>query len=154
VVTCVREHVENGRTYLHGLVLGDPTEHYRREGLTPAARLEDGITNLLARDERLDDTHAATLTRVITAIIRISTTATIPPAPQRQGRPGRHPRTGPGHPAAAAPRRMTTQPHAGQDHRAPPKENPGARRTTLSSSAPAPAATSRRSAPGSASQSP
>jgi hypothetical protein len=77
VVTCGRQHVEIGSTYLHELVLGDPTEHYRREGLTPAARLEEAITNLLARDERLDDTHAATLARMITATIRISTTATI-----------------------------------------------------------------------------
>ena len=48
VVICVREHVENGRTYLHELVFGDPAEPYRREGLTLAARLEEGITRLLA----------------------------------------------------------------------------------------------------------
>jgi AcrR family transcriptional regulator len=77
VVACVREQVENGRTYLHELVFGDPTEPYRREGLALSARLEDGITSLLARDERIDDRDAATLARVITAIIHISTTATV-----------------------------------------------------------------------------
>jgi AcrR family transcriptional regulator len=77
VVACVREHVENGRTYLHELVFGDPTEPYRREGLALSARLEDGIARLLTRDERIDGRDAATLARVITAIIHISTTATI-----------------------------------------------------------------------------
>jgi AcrR family transcriptional regulator len=77
VVACVREQVENGRTYLHELVFGDPSEPYRREGLALSARLEDGITSLLARDERIDGRDAATLARVITAIIHISTTPTV-----------------------------------------------------------------------------
>lgn len=77
VVTCVREHVENGRTYLHELVFGDPTEPYRREGLALAGRLEEGLTTLLARDERISTADAVALARVITAIIHISTTATI-----------------------------------------------------------------------------
>ncbi|MFH8738231.1 MULTISPECIES: TetR/AcrR family transcriptional regulator [unclassified Streptomyces] len=77
VVTCVREQIENGRTYLHELVFGDPTELYRREGLALSARLEDGITNQLTRDEHIDAADAATLARVITAIIHISTTASV-----------------------------------------------------------------------------
>ena len=77
VVTCVREHVENGRTYLHELVFGDPSEPYRHEGLTLSARLEDGIARLLTRDEHIGARDAATLARVITAIIHISTTATV-----------------------------------------------------------------------------
>lgn len=76
VVACVREHVENGRTYLHELVFGDPAEPYRKQGLTLAGRLEDGITTLLARDARVDTGEAATVARVITAIMHISTTAT------------------------------------------------------------------------------
>src|ERR1044072_3143810 len=43
VVECLREHIENGRTYLHELVFGDPAEPYRQAGLAPAGRLEDGI---------------------------------------------------------------------------------------------------------------
>jgi AcrR family transcriptional regulator len=77
VVACVREHVENGRTYLHELVFGDPAEPYRREGLALSSRLEEGIARLLTRDERIDGRDAATLARVITAIIHISTTATV-----------------------------------------------------------------------------
>jgi AcrR family transcriptional regulator len=77
VVACVREHVENGRTYLHELVFGDPAEKHRREGLSLAARLEDGIAALLARDERINPEDAPTLARVITAILHLSTTATL-----------------------------------------------------------------------------
>jgi AcrR family transcriptional regulator len=77
VVACVREHIENGRTYLHELVFGDPAEPYRRAGLALAARLEDGITGLLTRDDHIDAADAVTLARVITAIIHISTTATV-----------------------------------------------------------------------------
>jgi AcrR family transcriptional regulator len=77
VVACVREQVENGRTYLHELVFGDPAEPYRREGLALSNRLEDGIARVLTRHERIDGPDATTLARVITAIIHISTTATV-----------------------------------------------------------------------------
>lgn len=77
VVACIREQAENGRTYLHELVFGDPAEPYRRTGLAHSARLEDGITGLLTRGESIDAGDAATLARVITAIIHISTTATV-----------------------------------------------------------------------------
>ncbi|MGF4046232.1 TetR/AcrR family transcriptional regulator [Paenarthrobacter nitroguajacolicus] len=77
VVACLREHVENGRTYLHELVFGDPTEPYRREGLTLAGRLEGGLATLLARDERINPRDAAILARVITAVLHLSTTATV-----------------------------------------------------------------------------
>lgn len=77
VVACVREQIENGRTYLHELVFGDPAEPYRSAGLTLAASLEDGITGLLTRDAYVDAADAATLARVITAIIHVSTTAAV-----------------------------------------------------------------------------
>ena len=77
VVACLREQIENGRTYLHELVFGDPAEPYRRAGLALAARLENGITRLLARDEHIEAGDAAALARVITAIIHIGTTATV-----------------------------------------------------------------------------
>jgi len=77
VVACVREQVENGRTYLHELVFGDPAEPYRREGLALSARLEDGLAGQIARGESIDAADAATLARVITSIIHLSTTATV-----------------------------------------------------------------------------
>lgn len=77
VVECVREHVENGRTYLHELVFGDPAEPYRREGLVLAARLEHGVIGVLTRDKSIDAAAAAQLARVISAVIHVSTTATV-----------------------------------------------------------------------------
>jgi len=77
VVACLREQIENGRTYLHELVFGDPAEPYRRAGLALAARLEDGVARLLIHGEYIDAADPATLARVITAIIHISTTATV-----------------------------------------------------------------------------
>ncbi|HEY9266540.1 MAG TPA: helix-turn-helix domain-containing protein [Microbacterium sp.] len=77
VVACIREQPENGRTYLHELVFGDPTEPHRREGLALSVRLEDGLVRTLTHDSALTSADAVTLARVITAIIHISTTATI-----------------------------------------------------------------------------
>jgi AcrR family transcriptional regulator len=77
VVECVREHSENGRTYLHELMFGDPKELYRSEGLALSARLENGVTSLLTGEQFIDAAEAATLARIITAIIHVSTTATV-----------------------------------------------------------------------------
>ena len=77
VVACIREQIENGRTYLHELVFGDPVEPYRRAGVALAARLEDGVTDVLTRDANIAAADAATLARVVTAIIHISTTVTL-----------------------------------------------------------------------------
>ena len=77
VVVCAREQIDNGRTYLHELVFGDPAEPNRREGLARAARLEDGIAQVLTRCGAIEHADAATLARVVSAIIHISVTATI-----------------------------------------------------------------------------
>ncbi|NUP21669.1 MAG: TetR/AcrR family transcriptional regulator [Streptomyces sp.] len=77
VVKCAREHMENGRTYLHELVFGDPAEPYRNEGLALAGRVEESVTGLLTQDDHIDGADAAVLARVITAIIHLSTTATV-----------------------------------------------------------------------------
>ncbi|KQQ08735.1 TetR/AcrR family transcriptional regulator [Rathayibacter sp. Leaf296] len=74
VVICIREQPENGRAYLHELVFGDPAEPHRGEGLTLSLRLEDGLTRLLAHDRARDD--AATIARVITSVIHVTTAAT------------------------------------------------------------------------------
>lgn len=77
VVVCIREQIENGRTYLHELLFGDPSEPHRRDGLALSLRLEDGLVRALTRGDGLSPADARTLARVITAIIHVSTTATI-----------------------------------------------------------------------------
>ncbi|MWV48047.1 TetR family transcriptional regulator [Rathayibacter sp. VKM Ac-2803] len=74
-VTCLREQPENGRTYLHELVFGDPAEPHRAEGLALSLRLEDGVTRALSRDRSPVD--AATLARVISSVLHVTTTATL-----------------------------------------------------------------------------
>lgn len=76
VVICIREHPENGRTYLQELVFGDPAEPNRREGLELTNRLEDGIALILERAATADAPTARVLARVVTAIVHISATAT------------------------------------------------------------------------------
>lgn len=81
VVACIREHPENGRTYLHELVFGDPTEPFRRDGLALAWRLEEGVAAILEPaviDASEPPTDApAILARVISAIMHVTTTATV-----------------------------------------------------------------------------
>ncbi|WP_182048926.1 hypothetical protein [Changpingibacter yushuensis] len=57
VVACIREHPENGRTYLHELVFGDPREPHHHDGLTLSLRLEDGITSILTLDPAQSTRH-------------------------------------------------------------------------------------------------
>ncbi|WIE78947.1 TetR/AcrR family transcriptional regulator [Curtobacterium sp. MCSS17_016] len=77
VVRCVREHPENGRTYLHELVFGDPAEPNRHRGLALAQRLEDGVAAVLERHARVTTVDAPVLARVVTAVLHIGLTATV-----------------------------------------------------------------------------
>lgn len=77
VVDCITEHPENGRIYLHELVFGDALEPHRTAGLALSLRLEEGLTRVLARDPLIDSADAATLARVITAIVHLTTTSTV-----------------------------------------------------------------------------
>lgn len=77
VVACIREQPENGRTYLHELVFGDPSEPHRREGLALSARLEEGLTGILADDAGIGPSDAYILARVIMSIIHVTIIATL-----------------------------------------------------------------------------
>ncbi|WP_113719554.1 TetR/AcrR family transcriptional regulator [Arthrobacter dokdonensis] len=77
VVACIREQPENGRTYLHELVSGDPSEPHRREGLALSARLEDGLAAILTDDPDIGPSDAYSLARVVTSIIHVTTIATV-----------------------------------------------------------------------------
>jgi len=76
-VACLRERPENGRAYLQELVFGDPAGPHCRDGLALALRLERGIAGTLARDAGIAPGEAAVLARVITAVIHVTTTATL-----------------------------------------------------------------------------
>ncbi|QHE72399.1 TetR/AcrR family transcriptional regulator [Rhodococcus sp. WAY2] len=74
VVASIRDHPENGRTYLHELVFGDPGEPHRADGLVFSLRFKEGLARGLARDAGISAIDAVTLARVITAIIHVTTT--------------------------------------------------------------------------------
>jgi AcrR family transcriptional regulator len=77
IVQCNRTQIENGRTYLREMVFGDPQEPHHGEALAIAAQTEEAITAVLRRDERFGDAQAATLARVVSAVMFLSMAASV-----------------------------------------------------------------------------
>ena len=71
VVVCNRIQIENGRTYLRELVFGDPEEPHHRDALTLTVQTEEAIADVLRRDDRIGSDDAATVARVVSAIMFI-----------------------------------------------------------------------------------
>jgi AcrR family transcriptional regulator len=69
VVACNRVQVHNGRIYLREMVFGDPTEPHHAEALAIVSRTEGATADILTQHLGLDDVRAATLARVISAIL-------------------------------------------------------------------------------------
>jgi AcrR family transcriptional regulator len=77
IVECNRTHIDNGRTYLREMVFGDPEEPRHREALAIVAQTEEAIAAVLRRDERVGGGSAATLARVVSAVIFLSMAASV-----------------------------------------------------------------------------
>lgn len=77
VVECNRTQIDNGRTYLREIVFGDPEEPHHRDALHLTVQTEEAITGVLRRDQRIAPNDAATLAHVISAIMFLTTAATI-----------------------------------------------------------------------------
>lgn len=75
VVECNRSQIDNGRTYLREMVFGDPDEPHHHAALTLAAGTEAAIAAVLEREARTTADSAATLARVISAIMFLSMAA-------------------------------------------------------------------------------
>ena len=71
VVECNRTQIDNGRTYLREIVFGDPEEPHHRDALNLTFQTEEAIAVVLQRDDRFDPRDAATLARVVSAIMFI-----------------------------------------------------------------------------------
>lgn len=69
VVACNRVQVDNGRTYLREMVFGDPAEPRHAEALAIVGQTEGAAADLLTQHLRLAEAGAATLARVISAIL-------------------------------------------------------------------------------------
>ena len=76
VVHCNRIQIDNGRTYLRELVFGDPEEPHHRDALTLTLQTEEAIAAVLRRDDRLGEREAATLARIVSAIMFVTMAAT------------------------------------------------------------------------------
>ena len=72
IVECNRIQVDNGRTYLRELVFGDPEEPHHRDALALTFQTEEAIAAVLRRDDRVGSDDAATLARIVSAIMFIS----------------------------------------------------------------------------------
>jgi AcrR family transcriptional regulator len=77
IVACNRTQIDNGRTYLREMVFGDPQEPHHREALTIALQTEEALTAVLRRDERRGQDEAATLARVVSAVMFLSMAASV-----------------------------------------------------------------------------
>jgi len=77
IVECNRAQIDNGRTYLREMVFGDPEELRHGEALTIVAQTEEVIAAVLSRDERLTAGDAATLARIVSAVMFLSMAASV-----------------------------------------------------------------------------
>jgi TetR/AcrR family transcriptional regulator len=77
VVECNRVQIDNGRTYLREMVFGDPEEPHHREALRLTVQTEEAIAAVLRRDQRIEPGDAATLARIVSAIMFLSMAPTI-----------------------------------------------------------------------------
>ena len=77
IVECNRVQVDNGRTYLREMVFGDPEEPRHSEALSIVAQTEEAIAAVLGRHELAGAGDAATMARIVSAIMFLSMAATV-----------------------------------------------------------------------------
>ena len=77
IVECNRIQVDNGRTYLREMVFGDPEEPRHSEALSIVAQTEEATAAVLGRHEQAGVGDAATMARIVTAIMFLSMAASV-----------------------------------------------------------------------------
>lgn len=77
IVECNRVQIDNGRTYLREMVFGDPEEPRHSAALAIVAQTEEAVAALLRRDERVTEGDAATLAHIVSAVMFLSTAASV-----------------------------------------------------------------------------
>ncbi|TDD69698.1 TetR family transcriptional regulator [Jiangella aurantiaca] len=77
IVECNRVQIDNGRTYLREMVFGDPEEPRHREALAIVAQTEEAVAAVLRRDERVGEGDAATLARIVSAVMFLGMAASV-----------------------------------------------------------------------------
>ena len=77
IVECNRVQIDNGRTYLREMVFGDPQDSRHAEALAIVTQTEEAVAAVLRRDNRVRTAEAATLARVVSAIMYLTMAATV-----------------------------------------------------------------------------
>ncbi len=77
IVECNRAQIDNGRTYLREMVFGDPEEPRHGEALAIVAQTEEAIAAVLCRDKRVAEGDAATLARIVSAVMFLGMAASV-----------------------------------------------------------------------------
>jgi len=77
IVACNRIQIDNGRTYLREMVFGDSEEPHHGEALTIAGQTEEAIAAVVRRDDVLGEDDAATMARIVSAIIFLTMGASV-----------------------------------------------------------------------------
>lgn len=77
IVECNRVRVDNGRTYLREMVFGDPGEPHHAEALSIVAQTEEAVASVLTDRAGAAMAGAATLARVVSAIVFLELGASV-----------------------------------------------------------------------------
>lgn len=72
IVACNRIQIDNGRTYLREMLFGDPEEPHHGKALEISGQTEEAIVAILRRDKSVGADDAATLARIVSAIMFVS----------------------------------------------------------------------------------
>jgi AcrR family transcriptional regulator len=75
IVECNRVQVDNGRTYLREMVFGAATDAHHAEALGIVSATEEAIAEILGREPEIDEKRAATLARIVSAIMFLTMSA-------------------------------------------------------------------------------
>ncbi|MET0781241.1 MAG: helix-turn-helix domain-containing protein [Microbacterium sp.] len=75
IVECNRVQIENGRSYLREMAFGDPDEPRHSEALAIVAQTGEAIGAILNRDDRTSQKDAASMARIVGAIMFLSMAA-------------------------------------------------------------------------------
>lgn len=77
IIECNRVQVENGRTYLREMVFGNPADAQHAEALRIVGDTEAALTGILGGDPQIDEHHAPTLARIVSAAMFVTMAASV-----------------------------------------------------------------------------
>ncbi|MEV4668363.1 TetR/AcrR family transcriptional regulator [Microbacterium sp. LWO12-1.2] len=77
IFECNRVQIDNGRVYVREMVFGDPTDAHHAEALRIVAETEEAAAAILHRDPAIAEDDAASLARIVSAIMFLTMGASI-----------------------------------------------------------------------------